>query len=81
MVGFAAVFIDIIRRRALSEEASIHTAKMTGIKKALKEVYKREDKGWEIYTHSWSFYAVHQIQQKNYPISNQIFDILAELQN
>ena len=31
-VGFAAVFMDIIRSGALPEEAFIHTAEMTAIK-------------------------------------------------
>ena len=38
---FAAVFADITRRVALSEEASIHTAEMT----AMREIKKREDMG------------------------------------
>ena len=38
-VGFAAVFMDIARRGALSEEASIHTAEMIAIKIALKEIH------------------------------------------
>ena len=35
-VGLAAVFTNIIRRVALFDEASIHTAKMTKIKKSIK---------------------------------------------
>ena len=38
-VGFAAVFMNIIKREALPEEASIHTAEMTTI----REIQKRED--------------------------------------
>ena len=36
-IGFVAVFIDITRRRALTEEATIHTAEMT----AMREIQKR----------------------------------------
>ena len=36
-VGFVAVSADITRRRALPEEASIHTVKMT----AMREIQKR----------------------------------------
>ena len=39
-VCLAVVFIDITRKRALSEEASIHTAEMMTIKMALKEITK-----------------------------------------
>ena len=45
-VGFAAVFMDIIRRGTLPEEASIHIAEIT----ALREIQKREDMRWAIYT-------------------------------
>ena len=31
-VGFAAVFVDITRRRALPEEASIHTEEITAMR-------------------------------------------------
>ena len=40
-VGFEVVFTNITRRRAVSEKASIHTAGMTVIKLALKEIHKR----------------------------------------
>ena len=39
-MGFAVVFTNIIRKGALPEDASIHTAKIT-IKVALKEIYKK----------------------------------------
>ena len=39
-VGFAALFTDITRSRALSVKASIHTDKRTAIKRALKEIHK-----------------------------------------
>ena len=45
-VCFAAVFTNITRREALSKESTIHTAEMTTIKIALKEIHKREDKQW-----------------------------------
>ena len=40
--------------RALPEEAPIDTVKMTAIKVALKEMPKRENKTWIIYTGSQS---------------------------
>ena len=42
-VGFAAVFTNITKREFLPEEVSIHTAEMTGIKVALREIHKRDD--------------------------------------
>ena len=41
-VGFAPVFTDMIRRGALPEEASIHTAEITIIKIAMRDMKKRE---------------------------------------
>ena len=35
-VGFSAVFSDIIRRKALPNESSIHTAEITAMKTKLK---------------------------------------------
>ena len=49
-VSFVAVFTDITRKGALSEEASIHPA----IKTALREIQKSEDKRWVTYTDSLS---------------------------
>ena len=46
------VFAHITKRGVLPEKASIHTAEMTVIKVALKEIHKRENKRWEIYTDS-----------------------------
>ena len=46
--------MDITRREALPEEASIYTVEMIMIKLALKEIPKREDKRWVIYTLSHS---------------------------
>ena len=39
-MGLAAVFKDTTKREALLEEVSIHTAEMTAIKTALKEIKK-----------------------------------------
>ena len=36
------LFVDITRSSTLPEEASIHTAEMTAIKMAMKEIKKRE---------------------------------------
>ena len=43
-VDFVAVFTDNTRRGALFEEAFIHTAKITAIRIALKEIHMTEDK-------------------------------------
>ena len=40
-VGFAALFIDITRRGSIIEESSIHSAEMTAINIALKEIHKK----------------------------------------
>ena len=37
-LGFAAVFADIIRRRALPEKASIHRVEMIEIKIEMREI-------------------------------------------
>ena len=42
-VGYASVFTDTTRRKALPEEAYIHTAAMTATKTARKEIKERED--------------------------------------
>ena len=39
-IDYAAVFADIIRRGALPEETFIHTAEMTVIKIAMREIRK-----------------------------------------
>ena len=51
-VDFTAVFTVIDGSGALPEEAFIHTAKMTAIKIALKEIQKKEDKRWVMHTES-----------------------------
>ena len=68
-VGFVVVFTDTTKWGALPEEASIHTAEMTAIKVALKEVHKRKDKRWVKYTDTQrsmqSILAELQAQDKN----------------
>ena len=63
-VNFAAVFTDIIRRGALPEEASIHTAEMT----AMIEKQKIEHMRWIIYTHSLSSMLTIENNRENYLI-------------
>ena len=46
--------MDITSRRALQEEASIHAVIVTAIKTAVREIQKREDVRWIIYTNSLS---------------------------
>ena len=70
MVGFAAVSTDITWRGVLSEEASIHKAKMTTIKVALKEIHKKEDKRWIIYTDTQSSMQSIKYNKENPPILN-----------
>ena len=41
-VGFAAVFLNITRTRALPKETSIHTTKIPAFKMALKKIYNRD---------------------------------------
>ena len=53
---------------------------MTAIKIALKEIHKKEDKRWITYIDSQSS-RQSMNNRENYPILNQIYDILAELQN
>ena len=67
-ICFAAVFIDIIRRRALSEKASIHTVEITAIKIALNEIHKREDKRWVKYTDPQSCMQFIEYNKENHPI-------------
>ena len=68
-VGFASVFTDITRRGTLSEEATIHTAKMTEVKVTLKEIHKR----WVIYTDSQSSLQSIEYNKEYHPILNQIY--------
>ena len=41
--GFAEVFADITRKGTLPEEAFIHTAEMTAIKTAMREIQKKRE--------------------------------------
>ena len=63
-VGFA----DIIRRGALPNKASIHIAKVM----VLREIHKREDKRWIIYTDSLSSMQIIEYNKENHSILNQI---------
>ena len=78
-VGLAAVFEDTTRRGTLPEESSIHTAEMTAIKIALREVLKKKEKSWVIYTDSQSSMQAIESNKENHPIQNQIYDLLADL--
>ena len=57
-IGFTTILIDFTRKGAPPEEAAIHTAELTVIKVALKEIHKREDKRWIISRLS-ELYAIH----------------------
>ena len=72
-VGFAVVFADITRREALPEEAE-----MTSIKTVMREIQKREDMRWVIYTDSLSSLLAIENNRENHPVLNQIYIILAE---
>ena len=67
-VGFAVVFTDITRRGALPEETSIHTAEIT----AMREIQKRQDMRWVIYTDLLSLMLAIENNGENCPILNQI---------
>ena len=68
-VGLAAVFKDATRRGALPE-ASIHTAEMTAIKVALKEIKGRRGDSWVTYTDSQSLMQAIESNMENHPILN-----------
>ena len=74
-VKFAEIFADIIRSGALPEEASIHIAEMI----AMKEIQKREDMRWVIYTDSLCSMLAIENNRENHPILNQIYDIYQKL--
>ena len=79
-VGFAEVFLNILRRGSLLKESSIPTAKITAIKLALKEFHKSKDKRLVIYPDSQS--SMQSIKYKeNHSILKQIYDNIADLQN
>ena len=73
----AQIFLQI---RTLPEEASIHTAEMTAIKVAFKEIQKRKDKRWVIYTDSQSSMQAMETNKENHSILNQIYNVLLDLQ-
>ena len=54
---------------------------MTAIETAMKEIRGRDDMRWVIYTDSLSSMLAIENNKENHPILNQIYDILAELQN
>ena len=47
---------------------------------AVKEIKKREGNNWVIYTDSQSSIQAIESNKENHPILNQIYDILADLQ-
>ena len=54
---------------------------MTAIKITMRGIQKREDMRWIIYKNSLSSMVVIENNRENYPILNQIYDIIAELHN
>ena len=72
-VGFAAVFTDITKRGTLPEEASIHTAEMTAIETAMKEIRVRNEMRCVIYTDSLSSLLAIENNRENHPILNQTY--------
>ena len=74
-----SISIDISQNSVIS--IFIYTAEMTAIKIAMKEIQKREDTRWVIYTDSLSSMLAIENNRENHPILNQIYDILAEFQN
>ena len=70
-VCFAVIFTDITSRGALPEKFSIHTAKMTSIKVALREIHKRENKRWILYTDCQSSMQSIEYNKENHQIYNR----------
>ena len=68
-VDSAAVFADITKRGALPEEACIHTTEMSKIKTAMRDIKKREDMRWALYTDSLSSMLAIK-NRENHPILN-----------
>ena len=54
---------------------------MTAIETTMKEIRVRDGMRWVIYTDSLSSMLAIENNRENHPILNQIYDILAELQN
>ena len=52
---------------------------MTTIKIAMRDIQKREDMRWVIYTDLLNSMLVIENNRENHPILNQIYNILAEL--
>ena len=69
------------KTRTSPDEASIHTAEITAIKITMREIQKRKDMRWVIYTDSLSSMLVIENNRENHPILNWIYDILAEIHN
>ena len=63
-VDFTAVFADITRRGALPEEASIHTAEMTTIIFAMREIQKKREHEMSNLYRITEFYAGHREKQR-----------------
>ena len=71
-VSFSVNIVLIIIREELPDEISINTAEMTVIKKALREIHKREGTRWVIYTDSLCSMQIIEFNKKNHSILNQI---------
>ena len=54
---------------------------MTAVKIALKEINKREDKKWVLYTYFQTSIQFVEYNKDIHAILNQIYHILVELQN
>ena len=67
--------------RTSPEEASIHTVEMTSIIIEMREIQKREDMKWVIFTDSLSLMLAIKNNRENHLLLNQIYVILAELHN
>ena len=70
-VGFAVVFADITRRGALPGEASTHTAEMTAIKIAMREIQKKEMR-WVVHADSLSSMVAIKNNKENNPFKSVI---------
>ena len=54
---------------------------MTAIEIAMRELKKREDMRWVIYTDFLSSVLAIENNRENHPILNQMYDILGEFHN
>ena len=66
--GRKVCFADITRRGALPKEASILIVEMTAIKIAMREIQKREEMRWIVYTDLLSSMLVNENNRQNHPI-------------